>query len=85
MKKLSTSIILKMTLVVVLNLAAFMWVFSPLAKPARGYVVYAGQYLSRKSSETWRRMSGMWKEIPSLGEMKDQFMEILQKPIEWIN
>jgi hypothetical protein len=30
-------------------------------------------------------MSGMWKEIPSLGEMKDQFMEILQKPIEWIN
>ncbi len=82
MKKLPISVILKMVFVVALNLAAFTWVFSPLAKPAGMCATIASQHVQDYSRRTWDWAVDVYERTPSLSELADSFVTILKKPLQ---
>lgn len=81
MKKLPISLVLKMVFVVALNLAAFTWVFSPLAKPAGMCATIASQYVQDVSRKTWAWTVDVYERAPSFAELADSFVTILKKPL----
>ena len=81
MKKLPVLLVLKMLFVVVLNLAAFAWVFSPLARPACVCATIASNYVVDASHATWDWAVGTYERTPSFAELADSFVTILKKPL----
>ena len=81
MKKLPILLVLKMLFVVALNLAAFAWVFSPLARPACAYATIASNYVVDASCTTWEWAVGTYERAPSFAELADSFITILKKPL----
>lgn len=81
MKKLPISVIVKMIFVVAFNLAAFAWVFSPLARPACAYAAIASNYVVDASCKTWDWAVGAYEKAPSFAELADNFITILKKPL----
>lgn len=81
MKKLPISLILKMSFVVALNLAALAWVFSPLARPACAYATIASNYVQDASRKTWDWAVDAYERAPSFVELADSFITILKKPL----
>lgn len=81
MKKLPVLLVLKMFFVVALNLAAFAWVLSPLARPACMCAKIASNYVVDVSCKTWDWVVGTYERTPSFAELADSFITILKKPL----
>lgn len=81
MRKLPILLILKMSFVVALNLAIFMWVFSPLARPACACATIASNYVVDASRKTWNWVVDAYERAPSFAELADSFITILKKPL----
>ena len=70
-----------MSIVVALNLVAFAWVFSPLARPACACAAIASNFVVDASRKTWDWAVDAYERTPSFVELADSFITILKKPL----